>query len=62
MAHAMHLLIIFIQVYLSFASRPYRASSATRSANVVASSFIHSLFARYSLVFPFGKGKMREKE
>ena len=62
MAQAMHLLIIFIQVYLSFASRPYRAPSATHSANVVASSFIHSLFDRYSLVFPFGKGKMRENK
>ena len=62
MAHAMHLLIIFCQVYLSFASRPYRAPSATRSSNVVASSFIHSLFDRYSLVFPFQKGKMREKQ
>ena len=62
MAQAMHLLIFFIQVYLSFASRPYRAPSAIRSSNVVASSFIHSLFDRYSLVFPFGKGKMREKE
>ena len=30
MAHAMQLLIIFCQVYLSFASRPYRAPSATR--------------------------------
>ena len=62
MAHAMHLLIIFCQVYLSFASRPYRAPSATHSANVVASSFIHSLFDRYSLVFPFEKGKMRENK
>ncbi len=62
MACAMQLLIFFIQVYLSFASRPYRAPSATHSANVVASSFIHSLFDRYSLVFPFQKGKMRKKE
>ena len=42
--------------------QPGRTPSAARSANVVASSFIRSLFDRFPIVFPFGKGKRWEKD